>query len=62
MLELIKELMEREWQFELVTGPDGLGSDWQDAYHLHMYLGNEEHKVYNDADAISLLTEIKTYW
>jgi hypothetical protein len=54
--------MERCWQFELVTGPDGLGSDWQDGYHLHMYLGNEEYKVYDDADAISLLTEIRTYW
>lgn len=62
MLELIKELMKREWQFELVTGPNGLGSDWQDGYHLHMHLGNEEHKVYNDSDAISLLTEIRTYW
>lgn len=62
MLELIKELLKREWQFELVTGPDGLGSDWQDGYHLHMYLGNEERKVYDDTDARLLLDEIKVYW
>ena len=62
MLELIKELLEHEWPFELVTGPYGLNSDWEDAYHLHIYLGNEEYKVYDDTDARKLLTEIKLYW
>lgn len=62
MLELIKELLEREWQFELVKGPYGLNSDGEMDYHLHMYLGNTERRVYGDTDSQELLEEIRKYW
>ena len=62
MLELISILLEREYQFEVVTGYDGLNSDGQLNYHLHMHLGNEERRIYNDDEARELLDEIKMHW
>ena len=61
MLELIQELLRREWQFELCTGYDGLNSDGQLDYHLHIYISNEEYRIYNSEQAFELLDDIKTY-
>lgn len=62
MLQLIKELMEREWWFEMCTGYDGPNSDGELDYHLHIYLGNTERRIYTDAQAQELLDEIRTHW
>lgn len=62
MLELIKELMEREWWFELCDGYYGCNSDGECDYHLHIHLGNVEYRVFNDEQAQELLNEIRTYW
>lgn len=62
MLELIRELLRREWQFELCNGYDGLNSDGELDYHLHMYLGNREYRIYDDTQAKELLNEIRVYW
>lgn len=60
MKKLIKELLKREWNFELTRTENGVcdGGD----YHLHMYLGNTERDIYNDSQAKELLAEIKKHW
>ena len=62
MLELIKELMKHEWQFELVHGPYGLNSDYEMNYHLHFYHLNDEIYVFNDDEAQKVLDELRDYW
>jgi hypothetical protein len=62
MIELIKELLKREWWFEMCTGYDGANSDGELDYHLHIYLGNQEFRIYNDEQAKELLDEIHMYW
>ena len=56
MLELIKELLEREWEFEMQRN-DEVG-----VYALVMILGNGCRMCCNDKDAEELLEEIKMYW
>ena len=58
MLELIQELMRREWWFELCTGYAGLNSDGELDYHLHTYIGNRDYRIYNDKDAKLFLDEV----
>lgn len=58
MLELIQELLRREWLFELCTGYDGIDSDSELDYHLHMYIGNQEYRIYTDKQAKLLLDEV----
>lgn len=56
MIELIKELLKRQWEFQTVYDED------TGAYRLQMFLCNEFFCVYNNDDAKSLLTEIRRYW
>lgn len=56
MLELIKELMEREWEFETVYNEEA------GVYALTYILGNERRMAVSDKDAHELLNEIRTYW
>ena len=58
MLELIQELLRREWQFEVCKGYNGLNSDGELDYHLHIYISNEEYRIYNDTQAKLLLDEV----
>ena len=55
MLELIKELLKREWEFEMQTNED------EDVYALVLILGNSCRICCNDKDAEELLAEIKMY-
>jgi hypothetical protein len=50
MIELIKELVKRNWSFEYNEGT------------LYLILGNTERWVKSNEDAEKLLNEIKTYW
>jgi hypothetical protein len=56
MLQLIKELLKRQWGFTLTD------SDDTDEYHLELILGNQLLYVYNSDDARSVLTEIREHW
>lgn len=56
MLQLIKELLKREWSFTLTD------SDGTDRYHLELILGNQILYVYNSNDARSVLKEIREHW
>ena len=50
MIELMKELVKRNWCFEYNEGT------------FYMILGNEEKCCKTDAEALELLDEINTYW
>ena len=56
MLQLIKELLKREWNFTLTD------SDDTDQYHLELILGNRLLYVYDSTDAKSVLKEIRENW
>jgi hypothetical protein len=62
MLELIKELMAHEWQFELVHGPYGLSSDHEMDYHLHFFHWNAEFIICDDKEAEKVLDELREWW
>ena len=56
MLKLIKELLEREWEFEMQKNDDA------GVYALVFILGNEWVMCCNDGDAEKVLAELKMYW
>lgn len=56
MLELLKELLCREWEFSFHK-PDETGE-----YYFYMVLGNGERVAYTEKDALEILEEIRTYW
>lgn len=56
MIELIKELLKREWEFQMVYNEDA------GVYHLQMCLGNGFVCAYGNDDAKELLKEIRMHW
>ena len=53
MLALITELLRREWEFTMYH----IGS----TYCMSVILGNIEHTIHTDEQAVALLDEIETY-
>lgn len=54
MIELIKELLKREWEFSVFH----MGT----SYVMSLMLGNDEHIIVGDSQAIKMLDEIQTFW
>lgn len=54
MKDLINELLEREWEFTMFH----MG----ESYVMSLVLGNEEHIIASDEQAIKMLDEIQTFW
>lgn len=54
MLALIQELLKREWEFTMFY----MGN----SYVMSLILGNVEHIIANDEQAVAILDEIETYW
>ena len=50
MLELLKEVLSRNWDCEICEGK------------IYLILGNAEHEITNDDQALRVLDEIKVYW
>lgn len=55
MFDLINELVEREWKFEMIH-------DDYDDYCLHLILDDEEHFIYDDEDAKHLISIINKFY
>lgn len=54
MLDLITELLKRQWEFSVFH----MGN----TYVISVILGNDEHIIASDSTAIKLLDEIQTFW
>ena len=50
MIELLKEILSRNWDCDIREGK------------IYFVLGNNDYEITNDEDALKILDDINTYW